>query len=57
MLLKVLVYAYTRYEITPQDVIAEDDKVVVRATLRATHEGKLIGIPRTSVQVAVLFER
>jgi predicted ester cyclase len=50
------VYAYTRYEITPQDVIAEDDKVVVRATLRATHEGVPIGIPRVGVQVAVLFE-
>jgi hypothetical protein len=31
--------AFPQYELEPDDIIAEDDKVVVRATFRGTHKG------------------
>jgi steroid delta-isomerase-like uncharacterized protein len=34
-----------------EDVIAEDDKVVIRVTGRGTHEGEFQGIPPTGRQV------
>jgi predicted ester cyclase len=37
---------------TVEDVIAEDDKVVIRVTGRGTHEGEFQGIPPTGRQVA-----
>jgi predicted ester cyclase len=36
--------AFPRYEIVPDDMIAEDDKVVLRATFRATHAGEFAGV-------------
>ncbi len=45
--------AFPRYELIPEDMLAEDDKVVVRFTLRATHRGEFMGIPATGKQVAV----
>lgn len=38
-------------QLTDDDVIAEDDKVVVRWTIRGTHKGELMGIPGTGKQV------
>lgn len=32
---------------TIDDLIAEDDRVVLRTTARATHQGEFEGIPRT----------
>jgi predicted ester cyclase len=34
-------------------MLAEDDKVVVRFTLRATHRGEFMGIPATGKPIAV----
>jgi steroid delta-isomerase-like uncharacterized protein len=45
--------AFPRYELIPDDMLAEDDKVVVRFTLRATHRGEFMGVPATGKQVAV----
>lgn len=45
--------AFPRYEINPEDVIAEADKVVVRGAVRATHKGDLMGIPPTGIEVTV----
>ena len=45
--------AFPRYELIAEDMFAEDDKVVVRFTLRATHRGEFMGIPATGKQVAV----
>ena len=38
---------------TIEDVIAEGDKVVLRATTRGTHKGEFMGIPPTGKQVTV----
>ncbi len=45
--------AFPCYELIAEDLLAEDDKVVVRFTLRATHRGEFMGIPATGKQVAV----
>lgn len=39
--------AFPDQQTTIEDVIAEGDKVVVRATFKGTHQGELIGIPPT----------
>ena len=45
--------AFPRYELIAEDMLAEDDKVAVRFTLRATHQGEFMGIPATGRQIAV----
>jgi predicted ester cyclase len=45
--------AFPRYELVIQDMVAEGDKVAVRATLRATHQGVLMGIPPTGKHIEV----
>jgi steroid delta-isomerase-like uncharacterized protein len=44
--------AFPDVEVTLEDVIAEDDKVVVRWTLRGTHQRELLGIQPTGKRVA-----
>jgi steroid delta-isomerase-like uncharacterized protein len=41
------------YTLTLEDMIAEDDKVVIRTRLVAKHEGTFMGIPATHKQVDV----
>jgi steroid delta-isomerase-like uncharacterized protein len=41
------------YKMTLEDMIAEDDKVVIRTRLVATHRGDFMGIPATHKQVDV----
>jgi steroid delta-isomerase-like uncharacterized protein len=38
---------FPRYELKVEDMIAEGDKVVVRATFRGTHQGEILGVPAT----------
>ena len=45
--------AFPRYELVAEDMLAEDDNVAVRFTLRATHRGEFMGIPATGKQIAV----
>lgn len=45
--------AFPRYALLAEDMIAEGDKVVVRFTMQATHQGDFMGIPPTSRQVNV----
>ncbi|MEZ4725925.1 MAG: ester cyclase [Caldilineaceae bacterium] len=45
--------AFPHYEMITEDLIAEGDKVVVRFTMRATHQGDFMGIPATGRQVNV----
>ena len=44
--------AFSDFQITPEDVIAEGDKVVARVTIRAKHTGTFMGIPPTGKEVA-----
>jgi len=43
--------AFPDLQLTIDDEIAEDDKVVIRWTLKATHQGELMGIPGTGKKV------
>ena len=45
--------AFPDIQMTVEDVIAEGDKVVTRWTVRATHQGELMGIPPSGNRVAV----
>jgi steroid delta-isomerase-like uncharacterized protein len=43
------------WSVVVEDLIAEGDKVVVRATGRGTHRGEFMGIPPTGRQVRVTW--
>jgi steroid delta-isomerase-like uncharacterized protein len=43
--------AFADMQFALQDVIASDDRVVVRWTMEATHAGPLVGIPATGKRV------
>ena len=43
--------AFPDLQLTIDDEIAEDDKVVIRWTLKATHQGELMGIPGTGKKI------
>lgn len=45
--------AFPHYELHADDLIAEGDKVVVRFSLRATHQGAFMGIPATGRAINV----
>ena len=45
--------AFPDQRTTIEDVVAEGDKVVVRATFKATHLGELLGIPPTGRSVTM----
>ncbi len=45
--------AFTDLQLTLEDLIAEGDKVVVRWTSRATHQGEFMGIQPTFREVTV----
>lgn len=45
--------AFPCYEMIAEDLVAEGDKVVVRATVRGTHQGELMGLPPTGRHAAV----
>ena len=45
--------AFPDIQMTVEDVIAEGDKVVTRWTVRATHQGELLGIPPSGNRVEV----
>ena len=43
--------AFPNLNVTVEDEIAEDDKVVTRWTIRGTHQGELMGIAPTEEQI------
>jgi steroid delta-isomerase-like uncharacterized protein len=45
--------AFPDLTITPEDMIAEGDKVVLRLTSRGTHQGEMMGIPPTGRPITV----
>jgi predicted ester cyclase len=47
--------AFPGYELQADDMVAEDDKVALRATARATHAGEFAGLAPTGRQVTQPF--
>lgn len=45
--------AFPDFELVADDMIAEGDKVFVRATMRGTHRGDFMGIPASGKKVTV----
>lgn len=45
--------AFPLYELIAEDMIAEGDRVAVRATVRGTHQGEFSGIPATGRRVEI----
>lgn len=48
-----LLSAFPDYSHTIEDMIAEDDKVVTRFTVRGTHKGDYMGIPATGKEIVL----
>ncbi len=47
--------SFPNYELLADDYICEDDKVVVRARVKGTHNGDLMGIPPTGKTIDLPF--
>ncbi len=45
--------AFPNLQTIIDDEIAEGDKILIRSTMRATHQGELLGIPATGKQVTL----
>ncbi len=45
--------AFPKYELIAEDMVAEGDKVAVRAIFRGIHKGEFMGIPPTDKQLTV----
>jgi steroid delta-isomerase-like uncharacterized protein len=45
--------AFPDIQLTVEEVIAEDNRIAFRSTIRATHQGKLFGIAPTGKQITV----
>jgi predicted ester cyclase len=48
--------AFPRYVVLAEDMIAEGDKVAVRARFQGVHRGELMGIPATGKEVDLPFQ-
>ena len=45
--------AFPDFSISLDDMVAEGDKVFIRATMRGTHRGEFMGMPATGKQITV----
>jgi steroid delta-isomerase-like uncharacterized protein len=50
---KAMFEAFPDFEMSLDDMIAEGDKVFVRATMKGTHQGEFLGIPATGQKISV----
>ena len=53
-------HAFPEYEIIPEEMIQEENKIAVRATVRGKHLGELMGIPATNkdfiISIMLIYE-
>jgi len=47
--------AFPDLQMTPDDIIGEGDKLVVRGTMSGTHKGELMGMPPTNKSFKIQF--
>ena len=47
--------AFPDLRLVQEDMMAEGEKVFIRASMTGTHRGEFMGIPATGKQIAVLF--
>lgn len=45
--------AFPDFEMTMEDMVAEGDKIFIRAVMRGTHRGEFMGIPPTGKRIDV----
>jgi steroid delta-isomerase-like uncharacterized protein len=45
--------AFPDIEATPDDIVVEGDRLAVRSTMRATHEGDFMGVPASGKKIEV----
>ena len=45
--------AFPNVQLTVEEIIAEDNRIAFRSTIRATHQGELFGIAPTGKQITV----
>ena len=50
---QMIMTAFPDFAMTTDDMVAEGDRVFIRATMRGTHQGEFMGIPATGNQVEV----
>lgn len=46
---------FPRYEVAIDEILAEGDRVMVRARLKGKHEGTFLGIPPTHVEIEIPY--
>jgi len=53
-LLTVTLSAFSDIQVTIEDIVAEDDKIVSRFTIQGTHTGEFMGIAPTGREITVM---
>jgi steroid delta-isomerase-like uncharacterized protein len=53
MFASMFIAAFPNIEVTVEDLMAEDNKTVLRWTARGTHQGDLMGIPPTGKEICI----
>jgi steroid delta-isomerase-like uncharacterized protein len=49
---ELLKHAFPDFRVEIEDIVAADDRVALRLTIRGTHSGEFLGIPATGRQVS-----